>query len=107
MPITNTGEARHAAALVDALLAKGAKISIYDSEEWSLAGSTDRAAILETLGATEMEAVVARDSDGNTLGRFDLIYGNAPDELVSDHTDNAFCEAIWNELAPIRTELEG
>lgn len=107
MTIHNPGEARHAAALIDALLAKGCMLSVHEGEDWAIQHSTDRAAILEALASTDEDRVIARSTDGTErLGSFYLVYGNAPDELIADHTDNEFCNAIWTELEPVRAELE-
>ena len=91
------GERRAATRLVDTILAQGHSISVYDSEEWTVKRSTDRAAILDALATTDMDRIRVRDSGGNPLGSFDLIWGNDSDgtELIADHSDNEFCREIY------------
>lgn len=102
-----------ARALIDAILAKGCAISVYDGEEWVLPAfgdhGTDPVAIYEALGSTDMDVVLAVDATIQPdckAGRFMLVYGNGPGELIADHTDNEFCNAIWAELEPVMAALE-
>jgi len=94
------GEARKVRALVRAILATGANVSVHDGEEWTVKKSRDNETIIAALGTTGTDTLRVRDMDGARLGDFELIYGNDPDgmEVISDHTANAFCEAVYNKL---------
>jgi acetyl-CoA carboxylase carboxyltransferase component len=97
---TTEGERNVARALVRALLDEGSSISVSDGTEWTVKKSRDEAEVLAALATTGVDHIRARDAAGNSMGIFDLVWGNDEDgsELVSDHTDNDFCNAIWSGL---------
>ena len=96
---TSEGEAKYARKLIRAILAKGHKVSISDSEEWTVKGSTDFDEITRAMASTGMDTVRVRDADKAKLGDFMLIYQNGEgDEVIADYSANDFCEAIWNEV---------
>lgn len=99
-------EGRVCAALIDALLAKGAAISVSNGEEWSVKRSTDKATIIGALFETDEDTMVARDADGNKLGWWSLIYGNDGYDVISDYSANDFSESIWNEIKPVIDKAE-
>ena len=94
------GEARKVRALVRAILATGADVSVHDGTEWTVKKSRDNKTIIAALGTTGADTLRVRDMDGARLGDFELIYGNDPDgtEVISDHTANAYCDFMWNKL---------
>lgn len=94
------------AALIDAILAKGAKISVNDGEEWTVKGSTDKGEVIRALFTTDSDIIRARDADNAVLGNFYLLYGNSGAEVIGDYSDNDFCNAIWEEIAPTLDKLE-
>lgn len=94
------------AALIDAILAKGAMISVNDGEEWTVKGSTDKGEIIRALFTTDGDTIRARDAEKNKLGDFYLIYGNSGEEVIGDYSDNDFCNAIWKEISPTLEKLE-
>ncbi len=94
------------AALIDAILAKGAMISVCDGEEWTVKGSTDKGEVIRALFTTDGDTIRARDADKNKLGDFYLIYGNSGAEVIGDYSDNEFCNAIWEEITPTLDKLE-
>lgn len=92
MTIGNLQERALVQKLIQAGLAKGYAVSIWDSEAWALKRSTDLGAIMLSLGETDQENVRFR-LDGVYVGTMVLIYGNSPEEVIADHTDNdAMCE---------------
>lgn len=93
-----------AAALVDALLAKGCLVSVYDGEDWSCKHSNDRAVILDAMGNTDQDEMVVRYA-GIKLGWFLLMYGNAPGETINDYTANDFCQSIVDHVEALNLML--
>lgn len=83
-------------ALVSEALRRGYKVSVHDGEVWAVNRSTNRDDIIHAMGETDSDMVRLRDTAGNVVGSFTLVYGNDPGETVSDYTDNAECEAIAN-----------
>ena len=98
----NKGEQTACKRLVRILLNKGYKLSVYDGEDWQVLRSTDEVAIIDALGNTDMDTVQV-NSDGFFKGSFMLVWGNAEDgsELIADHTDNPFCNDVWETWAGI------
>lgn len=95
------GESYYAGLLVDAILRYDLnKISVNDGEVTTVKRSRDRQEILTALCTTGQDVLIVRDANGEFAGEFLLIWGNDPDgsELVADHTDNAFCNTIWNQI---------
>ena len=99
-------EGRICAALIDAVLAKGATISINNGEEYSVKRSTDKTAIMAGMFETDSDTLLARDAEGERLGWWDLVYGNDGYDVISDYSANDFCEAIWEELKPTIEKAE-
>jgi hypothetical protein len=90
----SASDADQATALVTLLLTNGNTISVNDGEEWVVKNSTDSGFIMESMASTEADTLKVRDADGNTLGTFYLVYGNGPDELIADCSDNSYCERV-------------
>ena len=66
---------------------QGCRVSVYDGEEWVLEGSHDVEEILGMLGTTEADCLrLINNIGGNFVGSIDLVYGNAPDEVVCDYS---------------------
>jgi hypothetical protein len=97
------GEKLQARNLINQLLADGLILSVYDGEEWAVKMSGDFSAIWDALGNTDEDVIVARDSEKNLIGKFYLVWGNDPNgcELVADHSDNEYCNRVWNKLFKI------
>jgi hypothetical protein len=93
-PAAEKAVARH---LIRAILAKGYTASVHDGEVWEVKRSTSFTAIEDAIGNTDMDTVRARDASGQQVGDFCLIWGNAPDELISDYSDNPICAALAAE----------
>ena len=98
-------ERRMASGLIRACLAKKYMVSIHNGEDWALVKSRNYAEIMDALWQTDEEMVLIRETDGSKVGRFFLVYGNSGEELIADYTDNDACNAIWNELEPLRSKL--
>lgn len=102
------GEARAARKLVKAALAAGYCISVNDGEEWTVKRSTNAREIIDALCTTGQDVIRLRDpADGAAIGSFCLIYGNDPDggELISDHTDNNVCNALYKSAYHVKTTI--
>ena len=85
--ITDKHEIRIAKAVVDALLAKGWIISVWEAEDWALEHSIDRDQILKAMGSTVMDKLCAETDDCDHVGWVMLIWGNGED-LISDNTES-------------------
>jgi hypothetical protein len=95
------GEIKMARKFVKRLLADGLILSVYDGEEWAVKKSNDFSAIWDALGNTDSDTIVARENTeaATLVGKFYLVWGNDPagSELVADHSDNGYCNAIWKD----------
>jgi hypothetical protein len=95
-------------AVVDAALAKGWLISVYNGGDTSeIFRSNDRAAILDACGASDddmlqlFEIVPAERSEHSRaalVGKVWLVYGNEPGVTVADHTLN---HQVSELIAPV------
>ena len=72
--------------LVDHALAAEYFISVWDGEEFAITKSRDRKSVLESIGATECEALVFHDVADKHLGQVTLIYGNEPGVVMADYS---------------------
>lgn len=86
--------------VLERALDQGLELSVFDSEEWSIKRSTDLDAVKRELGATCEETVVFHKKGASRpLGSMFLVYGNAPDEVIADHTYNAdICALVGTEF---------
>lgn len=84
----STQETLTAHALVDRILAAGYTVSIFDGEDWSIRHSTNADRIKAELHATDEEQIVVRTPDRKLVGTIWLVWGNSPEELVADCSDN-------------------
>lgn len=85
--------------------AQGCTISVHDGEAWSVRRSTNEREIMEAIESVDESTISIRHATRlGTTGNLELM-GNAfiindigmePDELVADHTANAFFDA-WSE----------
>ena len=83
-------------ALVSDILARGYSISVNDGEDWPVKRSTDLAEICDAAASVDESLLRLRRPDGSTAGVIDLVFGNAPDELISDHTDTPELDAVFD-----------
>lgn len=99
-------ERRMARALVKACLDRGHLISVNDGEEWVVHRSANKAEIMKALFSTDEDYLHLRSPAGEKLGWFRLIYGNEGYDVVSDHSSNDICDAIWNEvISPLSDKI--
>ena len=80
--------------LVKKAIDAGYKISVYDGEEYPVKKSRNFTEITRALASTDQDILVIRDLDGLRIGRILLVYGNSPEELIADHTDNEAINAL-------------
>jgi predicted transcriptional regulator len=72
--------------VVQVLLAAGYSLSVDDGgDELTLINSTDEAAIMDALMNTAEDTLIAR-KEGARAGEVTFVYGNAPWEVVADHS---------------------
>lgn len=92
-----TAEGRVAGKLITAALDAGYVVSVFDGEEWVGKKLSKKAEIMAVLFGCDADKLLMRDSTGNKVGSFLLVYGNADDgsELIADHTDNDECLALY------------
>lgn len=79
------------AAAIKGLLEANYKISVFDGEETVLTATSDSAAILGALFATDEELLIVHsDSNGKPFpfGSVQLIYGNDGYDVIADYTTN-------------------
>jgi hypothetical protein len=86
--MTIQAEKTAAMRVIGRALAKGYLISVCDGEEYTVKRSTNRNAIRAALCSTDADTILVRKSDGEKVGVIWLVWGNSPEEVVADHTDN-------------------
>lgn len=88
--------------LVDMCLRDSGKVSVWDGEELSVHGCSDKLHILKNLAQTDMDQIEAYDKDGNCRGWFSLIYNNGsqnePMIVISDYSVNEWTENVFRRL---------
>ena len=82
------------AALVDAALAKGYSVSIYDGEAWTVKRSTDRAELMAAIGTTDMDTLRIRNACGAAVGSVLTVYGNGDWSTIADSSVSPEIEAL-------------
>jgi hypothetical protein len=78
-----------AGRIIGRALAKGYLVSVCDGEEYTVKRSTNRAKIVAALATTDSDTVLIRKPDGTRVGAIWFIWGNSPEEVAADYTDNA------------------
>lgn len=63
-------------------------MSVHDGEEWAVVKSTNQTAIFEAATATDQSNLRFRLAGGENVGTVFLVFGNSPEELIADYTDN-------------------
>jgi hypothetical protein len=82
-------EKRAAMRIIGRALAKGYTVSVCDGEEYTVKRSTNRVAIRAALATTDADTILVRRADGEKIGVIWFVWGNSPEEVAADHTDNA------------------
>lgn len=91
-------ERRLAEGLIDAALAKGYAVSVFDGMETTVRRSRDRAELLGAMASTDADTLRFHDEAGAYLGWVWLIWGNGCD-LFTDWTDKAAVNELVEPLA--------
>jgi hypothetical protein len=101
MPHNREFERREAKTLVDLILDRGLTISVYDGGDWPLKRSTSSAEVLDAMGSTDSDTLRLRDTNGDVVANFVLVYGNSPGDLICDHSANDLAEGIWSAWSAV------
>lgn len=83
--------------LVEAALQRGCIISVNDGEEFAVKRSRERAAIFEAANAVGEATLIVRYDNGVLAGSIMVVWGNSPEELFADYSDNAFIGALVDQ----------
>lgn len=86
--------------LVNRVLSDGYTISVYDGEEYMIKRSSDAVAILSTMSHTGEDSLFIRDASGHMIGSVYLVYGNEPENLIADYSDDEYTGALCDALSP-------
>jgi hypothetical protein len=99
-----------AAALIDALLERGAVLNLNDDShgngDWTVENCTDKATVIQAMFTTDGDLLEAHDASGEGLGWFMFIYGNDGWDVISDYTANAFSEEVFEAIRPVIDRAE-
>jgi hypothetical protein len=93
-------------ALVKAGLARGHSASVCDGEEWTVKLSKHQRTIMLALASTDGDTLRFRDSAGNKVADFFLVYGNDGYDVICDYSLTPEAEAIYAGLKPMLDRLE-
>jgi hypothetical protein len=108
--LTFDGLTAHAFAashpLVQAALAKGWSVNVFDNEETTLVRSQKAKDIEAAMATTSDDKLTFYSETGERIGWVWLIWGNGCD-LISDHTSNATMEAFMGPLCEYAESLDG
>lgn len=81
--------------IVDDALAFGYEITVYDEENALIRKATNRNAILDECGASEVNTLTFSSPKlPASIGMVYLVWGNEPGVTVADHSDNALIRAL-------------
>jgi len=92
--MTHQAELTAAMRIINRGLAKGYTVSVNDGEEWTVKRSTDAHQVRDALQSTDADLIRFRDTQGQSVGTIYFVWGNSPDEVVCDHSDNAAMNEI-------------
>ena len=85
-------------AIISRLVKDGLKlnytVSIFDGEEWCLKRSNSYKKIMDSIQSTDVDKIRFRDSDGEIVGSFLMVYGNDGYDVISDYSDNELCNKL-------------
>lgn len=106
-------ELRIVTATIEELLEAGAKITVNDGDEDVLVASTDKAAVLGAMFSTDEDYLFAvlpdtrpePAPDGLRTGWVRFIYGNEPENVMSDYT--SWLEPFLTRANAISEEYAG
>jgi hypothetical protein len=92
------GERKAVRALCKAALDKGFTLSYNDGEEWAVKQSYKLSDIMKHVHSTDEARLTVRDSEARARVTFYLVYGNSPEEVISDYGYGDADQALANEL---------
>lgn len=88
--------------LVDLCLRDDQQVSIWDGEELSVIGCSNKLHILKHLAMTDADQLEVYNRAGHCLGWFHLIYnndsGSGPLSVISDFSPNEWTDKVYNNL---------
>lgn len=88
--------------LLKGLLAEDYAVSVHDSEEWVVIRSKSFNEIRDSLGGSGEDVLRVRDSDGEYVGMFYLIYNNGSEQdpmiVIADYSVTDTFDRIVEEL---------
>lgn len=87
-------------------IANGYTVSVNDGEAWPVVRSRDAAKILAALRTTEADTLLFRDIEEQTVGVVVLIYGNAPWEVIADHSDKPAIDDLLAGANALALQIE-
>lgn len=75
--------------LIKAALAAGYAISVNDGEAWPIKRSVEFKKISDALASTDQDTLlIHQGATGGGIGKIWLVWGNSPEELIADYSDN-------------------
>ena len=86
--------------IVTDALAAGYRMTVYDGEEKTVRGSTDRKEILDAIGTTDSDTLGLWNGE-KRMGGIMLVYGNEPGVVVADYS-----ASLSDFMTPINTFAE-
>jgi hypothetical protein len=92
------GERKAIRGLCKAALSKGLLLSYSDGESWPVKQTANLSDIMAQVHSTDEALIRVRDADGNKRVTFFIVYGNSPEEVISDYSYPEADEELANEL---------
>lgn len=92
------GERTIVAKLICAILSRKYLVSIFDGEAFAIQKSDSYQNIMAEVMSTDADTVRVWSKDGEMIGAISLIYGNSPEEVIADYSDNEEIGAIIKEV---------
>lgn len=76
--------------------AQGCSVSVFDGEEWAVRRSNNEKEIMAAVNSVdECHLSIRKPHEIGRIGTAYIVNGLEPDELIADHTSNAFFDA-WS-----------
>jgi hypothetical protein len=76
--------------MIEAVLADGYSVSVWDGEEWAVKKSQSYKAIMDAIESVDVAQIRIRDKEGIAVGWAMIINGLDGEEAIADFTDNAY-----------------
>jgi hypothetical protein len=84
-------------AIIREALALGWTVSVHDGEEWAVKRSDNTSEIFNAANSVDTCTLLFR-KHGDRVGTVFLVWGNSPEELICDHSDNDVINALVNRV---------